>query len=371
MRSTQDVTYRVQQTDSIFDPGNSTLADVAGLQQRSRRLVVVDRNVDRLLGRAIRGYFTAWGHDHATFLVLEPNEAAKSSDALLSIAQAADRAGIKRRSEPIVAIGGGVVTDLAGLAASLYRRGTPFVRIPTTLIGLVDAAVGAKTAINFNGHKNRLGTYFPATHTLLDHSLLRTLPERHIRNGLAEIIKMAVMKDSTLFSLVEQDADQLVDRRFDTPLAQQVIERSVSGMLEELEPNLWEHDLKRLVDFGHTFSPVIEMRAEPQLLHGEAVSIDMALSCAIAHDRGILGREATMRVIGLLHRVGLPTWHPVCDLSQLCSGLEDSVRHRDGHQHLPVPTGIGRARFLEDVTPEDLGRATTLLADLALESAGR
>ncbi|KOG91674.1 sedoheptulose 7-phosphate cyclase [Streptomyces varsoviensis] len=371
VRSTQDVTYRVQQSESVFDPANDALASVAGLGRGSRRLVIVDRNVDRLYGEAIRAYFAAWTDTRPTFLVLEPDEAAKTSDALLLITRAAVRAGINRRSDPIVAIGGGVVTDLAGLAASLYRRGTPFVRIPTTLIGLVDASVGAKTAINFDGHKNRLGTYFPAAHTLLDRTLLTTLPARHIRNGLAEIIKMAVMKDAALFSLVEDEADALVTRRFDTPHAPEIIERSVTGMLEELEPNLWEHELKRLVDFGHTFSPVIEMHAAPELLHGEAVSIDMAFSCALAHENGLLGHEETLRVLRLLHRTGLPIRHAVCDLDLLRRGLDDATGHRDGHQHVPLPTGIGEATFVEDITTEDLKRAMAFLDAYAPATGGR
>ncbi|AEV87135.1 3-dehydroquinate synthase [Actinoplanes sp. SE50] len=257
------------------------------------------------------------------------------------------------------------MTDTVGLAASLYRRGTPYVRIPTTLVGMIDAAIGAKTGINVGEHKNRLGTYYPATNTLVDPQFLRTLPARHVRNGMAEIIKMAIVKEPVLFKLLESDPEGLIAAQLVSDDGQEIMNRAITSMLEELEPNLWENELRRLVDFGHTFSPRLEMCAKPPLLHGEAVAIDMALCCALAYGRGLISATDVKRILNLLHRYSLPITHPTCDVDLLQEGLEESTRHRNGNQYCPLPVGIGAAEFVEGVTNAELARAGELLAMFA------
>ncbi|MEU2778152.1 2-epi-5-epi-valiolone synthase, partial [Streptomyces sp. NPDC007162] len=147
-------------------------------------------------------------------------------------------------------------------------------------------------------------------------------------------------------------------------IATEVMRLAIDGMLEELEPNLWEHDLQRLVDFGHSFSPAVEMEALPELLHGEAVCIDMALSSVLAHRRGLLDETELHRVLGVMADLGLPTWHPVCTTELIARGLDDTVRHRDGKQLLPLPDGIGHVRFVNDVTRDELDTAVDALRDI-------
>lgn len=260
--------------------------------------------------------------------------------------------------------------DIVGLAASLYRRSTPYVRVPTTLIGLVDAGVGAKTGVNHSAHKNRLGTYFPARDTLLDRGFLKTVDTRHIVNGLAEILKIALIKDRALFELLERHGTTLITERLQgrTPesnrAATQVIERAITGMLEELEMNLWEHKLERVVDYGHTFSPTVEMLALPELLHGEAVNIDMALTTLISVQRGMITPEERDRIFALMRKLELPVYHRTCEPSVLVDALADTVRHRDGLQRLPLAIGIGSACFVNDVTPEEMTAAATTLREM-------
>jgi 3-dehydroquinate synthase len=280
-------------------------------------------------------------------------------DSVFRVAEQLDRFGLTRRAEPVVAVGGGVLTDIVGLACSLYRRSTPFVRVPTTLIGLVDAGVGAKTGVNFGPHKNRLGTYHPAVETLLDPSFLATLDQRHLSNGLAEILKVALIKDRDLFDLLDRHGPGLVANRFQQPgIAGPVLSRAVHGMLQELQPNLWEHELSRSMDYGHSFSPTLEMRALPELLHGEAVSVDMALTTVVARRRGLLDAAECGRVLGLMRRLGLPIWHRLMEPELLHDALADTVRHRDGRQRLPLPVGIGAGCFVDDLTTEELTRAS-------------
>jgi 3-dehydroquinate synthase len=236
--------------------------------------------------------------------------------------------------------------------------------VPTTLIGLVDAGVGAKTGVNFGGHKNRLGSYEPPVAALLDRAFLSTVDGRHIRNGLAEILKIALIKDAALFDLLEQYGAELVTERLqgETPqteaAARGVLRAAVQGMLEELQPNLWEHSLERLVDYGHTFSPTIEMRALPALLHGEAVNVDMALTTVISWHRGLVSEQDRDRILDVMRALRLPTWHPECAPEVLHHALVETTRHRDGQQRLPLPAGIGAATFVNDVTLDELVQAS-------------
>ncbi|WP_369382205.1 sedoheptulose 7-phosphate cyclase [Streptomyces sp. cg36] len=355
------VRYEVGFTPDVLDPANPALAG-AGVPDDGpappRRLLVVETTVDGLYGDRLRAYGAARGLDFEIH-VLTAHEQLKTMDAVFSVAEAMDRFGIARRSEPVVALGGGVLMDVVGLACSLYRRSTPYVRVPTTLIGLVDAGVGAKTGVNFGPHKNRLGTYHPAAQTLLDPRFLATLGPRHLRNGMAEILKIALIKDRELFALLEKEGGRLVDRRFQGGrglglLVQEVLGRAVHGMLEELHANLWESELERVVDYGHSFSPTLEMRALPELLHGEAVCLDMALTTVIAERRGLVLPVERRRILDVMRGLALPLWHRLCEPGVLGEALADTVRHRDGSQRLPLPFGIGDAVFVDDVTPDEL-----------------
>jgi 3-dehydroquinate synthase len=359
--------------DGVFDLDNRALLEAGSTQVKSnpRRLVVIDAAVDRLYGVQLRRYLTHHGVKHH-ILSLPISETEKTMESVFTVVKDIDEFGISRRHEPIIAIGGGVLMDIVGLAASLYRRSTPYVRVPTTLIGLVDAGVGAKTGVNHCSSKNRLGTYFPAKETLLDRGFLKTLDTRHIVNGLAEILKIALIKDRTLFELLEQHAPTLIEERLQGETeeseraATQVIERAITGMLEELELNLWEHKLERVVDYGHSFSPTVEMLALPELLHGEAVNIDMALSTLLSVQRGLISIEERDRIFTLMRKLELPVYHRVCGPTALVNALSDTIRHRDGLQRMPLAIGIGSACFVNDLQPSELLSAIVTLRELDL-----
>lgn len=368
--------YHVISSDHLFSQDNLTLltgCPDAPLRAGERRLVVIDKNVDALFGAQIREFFAFHGVE-ITVLSLRADEAVKHWDAVSQVVDAMNDFGIDRRREPVLAVGGGVLTDIVGFAASIYRRGTPYIRIPTTLIGLVDAGVGVKTGVNYASGKNRLGTYAPATATFLDRSFLRSLDLRHISNGLAEILKMALIRSQELFTLLETHGSAVRADRFQgttgdlANAADRIIAESIHLMLEELQPNLWESSLERCVDYGHTFSPTIEMHALPELLHGEAVVIDMALTTALATLRGDVSEEQADRVFSVIQALGLPLWNDALDDTSLLEhALRDTVRHRDGLQRLPLPLGIGRHCFVNDVAPSELRKAAWLLRSCAQE----
>lgn len=362
----KQVRYHVVEASGLFEPDSTLLlsgcAD-APLRPGDRRLVVIDSTVDELHGERITRYFDHHGIT-VTLLPLRADESVKRWDLVTDVVDAMNDFGIDRRREPVIAIGGGVLLDVVGLAASLYRRGTPYIRIPTTLVGLVDAGVGVKTGVNYGQGKNRLGTYAPAVATFVDRSFLSTLDARHLANGLAEILKMALIKSAELFGLLEDFGPLLIEDRFQgsTPAletaARRIVSEAIHLMLEELQPNLWEQCLERCVDYGHTFSPTIEMEALPELLHGEAVTVDMALTTVLGRMRGDVTEHQAQRVLALMDRLRLPLWTDVLARPGILDGaLADTVRHRDGQQRLPLPVGIGHHRFVNDVTPEELNAA--------------
>ncbi len=362
--------YDVMLVDDVLDPANPVLSDVSATAYpaTTRRFVAVDANVDRHHGERLRTYLDHHGIASDP-LVLPVSEARKTMETVGLVADAIGAYGIDRH-QPIIAVGGGVLLDVVGLAASLYRRGTPYLRVPTTLIALVDAGIGAKTGVNHGGQKNLFGAYHPPVATLLDRRLLATLDRRHLANGLAEILKIALVRDRELFELIAAHGSDLVAERFQrggssvVDRAVEVLDRAVDGMLGELRDNLWEHRLERLVDFGHSISPVLEMKALPGLLHGEAVAIDMALSTVVAARRGLLEPVDRDRVLEVLRGVGLPLTHELLCPAVLREGLATTTRHRGGRLRLPLPTGIGSARFFDDVGEGELAVAAKELGEL-------
>merc|ERR1711904_575800 len=161
------------------------------------------------MGDRLKTYFETRGAAYE-ILVLDMVEEEKSMDMVLEVAKAMKQFNIDRRSEPVIAIGGGVALDIVGLAASLFRRRTPYIRVPTTALSYVDASVGAKNGVNFAGSKNRLGTYVPPCAALLDASFFKTQERKEVANGVGEMCKMAIMKSPELYALLEKNGPRLV-----------------------------------------------------------------------------------------------------------------------------------------------------------------
>ncbi|MGV9266041.1 sedoheptulose 7-phosphate cyclase [Kitasatospora sp. NPDC003701] len=350
--------HPVRLEPGVLDPANPALALAGG--PPGHRLVVVEARVHELYGPRLRHYLAARGVGHET-LVLPAREQVKTMDAVFRVADRMEASGIPRQGGPVIAIGGGVLTDVVGLACSLYRRSTPFVRVPTTLIGMVGAGVGDCAGIAHGRHRTQLGGYHPAVDTLLDPAFLATLDRRHLGNGLAEVLKVALVEDARLFELLERHGRDLLDERFQSRVTgAAVLGRAVRGIHREPPPDLRDGP-ERPADFGHSFSPIVERRALPELLHGEAVCVDMALSTVVARRRELLGPRSCERVLRLLRRLELPLWHPLVEPFTLGEALADSARRRDGRPRLPLPAGIGAAVFVDDLTVRELADAAAWL----------
>lgn len=355
------IEYELVNSPKIFDSQNDSLLSV-GKRDHTRRFVIVDSNVEKHYSAEIRDYFRHHKVE-ARIMAVPAGEDNKSLDTYTAILHELDRFPINRRDEPIIAIGGGVLTDVGGFVASSYRRGVPHIKVPTTLMGYIDASVGIKTGINFNNHKNRLGSFEPPKKVLLDRAFLKTLPKRHILNGVCEIIKLAIIKDAALFEMLEAHGAECVEAKFQDEIGASILDQAVGGMIEELEPNLFEDDLARKVDFGHTFSYGLETHHDAHLLHGEAVLIDIVISLFLANARNLLPENELNRALSLISRLGIVINSDIIEASLLWETLEERTYHRNGLQRVPLPNGIGSCIFVNDIKFEEIQSACTILKD--------
>jgi 3-dehydroquinate synthetase len=351
--------YDIVSTVDLFSPQNKALLSV-GRVEDSRRFIVVDSNVNRYYSSQLVDYF-AQNKVEAKIVSFSSGEENKSVESYIAILEELDSFPIRRRDEPIIAIGGGVLTDTVGFVASSYRRGVPHINVPTTLMGYVDASVGIKTGINFNGCKNRLGSFYPPIKVLLDKSFLKTLSKRHLLNGVGEIIKLGIIKDLGLFELLELHGAETIAAHFQDDVGGLILDRAITGMVNELQLNLYEDDLARKMDFGHTFSYGFETCKESHLLHGEAVLLDIAISVLIARGRDFLSAVDSNRIFRLFDHLGIKLCIDVLDSQLVWQILEERIRHRNGRQRIPLPYGIGNCEFINNVRLDEIQSAVLIL----------
>ena len=272
------------------------------------------------------------------------------------------------RKEPVLVVGGGLTTDVAGFACSSYRRSTPYIRNPTTLIGLIDASVSIKVAVNHGRHKNRLGAYHASDKVILDFGFLATLPTDQVRNGMAEMVKIAVVGNASIFDILEKYGEDLLDTHFGhvdvqtdagvelRELAHRATYDAIDTMLDLEVPNLHELDLDRVIAYGHTWSPTLELSVDPHLFHGHAISVDMAFSATVAQRRGLITTGDRDRILGLMSRIGLTLDSPHLTPQLVRSATESILQTRDGLLRAALPHPIGTCVFVSDLHPDELDR---------------
>jgi 3-dehydroquinate synthetase/predicted NBD/HSP70 family sugar kinase len=335
--------YDVRFLDGFLDASEELLATLLGSR---RALLVTTPTVAKLYRPRLDRQLKLL---NIPVLILACNERHKTLDQVKRVIQEAYGQCLDRRGV-LISLGGGVCSDIVTVAASLIRRGVQHIRIPTTLVGQIDAGIGIKGAVNFLGKKNYLGSFYPPAAVLINPAFLETLPARHLSFGLAEIIKLALVRDPDLFQLVQQWGSSLINSGFAEPRweSRKILSRSVLGMLEELETNIYEDQTyQRLVDFGHTFSPLLEAVSGFHMSHSEAVSVDIAFSCAVSCELGLLQQESRDRILSTLVAARLPVYSSLMT-EQLCAtAIEEAMRHRGGAINLVLLTGIGRPTFLE------------------------
>jgi demethyl-4-deoxygadusol synthase len=354
----EKIDFSLLYVNGAFRIENSEIAD--SYSQFGRCLMIVDKTIYGLYGDLIQAYFEHYQIDLTVFQI-RIEETDKNLQTFEQIVDAFADFGLVRK-EPVLVVGGGLTTDVAGFACSTYRRRTNYIRVPTTLIGLIDASVAIKVAVNHGKLKNRLGAYHASQKVILDFSFLKTLPEDQVRNGMAELIKIAVVANSSIFELLEKYGEDLLHTRFGhlngTPelraIGHKLTYDAINTMLELEVPNLHELDLDRVIAYGHTWSPTLELTPEIPMFHGHGVNIDMAFSATIAEQRGHISVTDRDRILSLMSRIGLAIDSPYLTPELLWKATESITRTRDGLVRAAVPSPIGSCIFLNDLTETDL-----------------
>merc|ERR1719192_1114439 len=266
------------------------------------------------------------------------------------------------RNEPVLIVGGGVIADLGGFATALYHRNTPYVMLCTSIVSGIDAGPSPRTCCDGDGYKNLFGAYHPPVLTLTDRTLFSTLREGWLRHGVAEIIKMAVVKDFSLFELLEDVGPRLVSSKFGTECPEDeefcrkcdlIVGKAMHSYVQSESGNLWETHQCRPHAYGHTWSPGYELPAG--MLHGHAVATCMGYGAYLAKLEGFITESELMRILKLISDMELSLWHDIMDNHDLVVAANKKViEKRGGNLCAPVPKQIGKCGYINDLSTQKL-----------------
>jgi 3-dehydroquinate synthase len=310
------------------------------LARAHRYALVTDWNIEPLYAGTVKGQFDQGAID---VLTIRAGESNKTRDMWSHLTDQMLAKGYGRDST-VVALGGGVVGDLAGFVAATFMRGIPVVQVPTTLVAMVDAAIGGKTAVDTFAGKNLVGAFHSPAAVLVDPHLLATLPLRELRAGFAEVVKYGVIADETYLREVAGSAPKLLsaagDLRGDSMLS--LIVRSVEIKASIVSRDQREEGLRKILNFGHTIGHAVELVSGFSLLHGEAVAIGMALESRLAEHIGLAQPGTAGTVTATLQAAGLPTaLPPGFDRDEVIEAMRSDKKGRLGKTRFALPLRIG------------------------------
>jgi 3-dehydroquinate synthase len=326
--------------------------EVARLGKFPRIHLVSSPKVWRAVGKSVLKLLDLKS-DHATHL-MDDAESAKNLQTVEKLSRSMIRAGIDRRSL-IIAVGGGVVGDVAGFVASTCLRGVALVQVPTTLIAQVDSAVGGKTGVNLPEGKNLVGTFYPARLVLVDSALLKSLPERQYRGGLAEVIKYGIIADAKLFAWLEKNFDAVLRR--DPAALSYIIPRCLEIKAHVVSRDERESGLREILNFGHTFGHALETITNYRTYqHGEAVAWGMMAAALLGHELSLTRADEVSRIVSLVRRLSpLPPW-PNVQPKKLIALMHTDKKARAGKLRFVLAPRIGKAQSHDDVPVDILER---------------
>jgi 3-dehydroquinate synthase len=312
---------------------------------------------------AVRDVLTA-GYD-VLDLALPPGEQAKTAEVAAGCWEALGAAGFTR-SDTVVAVGGGAATDLGGFVAATWLRGVRVVHVPTTLLGMVDAAVGGKTGINTSAGKNLVGSFHEPAGVLCDLDLLATLPQAELRSGLGEVVKCGFIADPEILTLVERAAP--ADLVAGSPLVRELVERAVQVKADVVAGDLRERGAdpdqpgREVLNYGHTMGHAVELASGYRLRHGEAVAIGCVYVAELARAVGILADDIAERHHTVFGRVGLPTGWSGASYDDLRARMAVDKKARGSSLRFVVLDDLARPRILSDPSETHLRAAYDVMA---------
>jgi 3-dehydroquinate synthase len=251
------------------------------------------------------------------------------------------------RTTPILALGGGVIGDLAGFVAATYMRGMPLVHIPTTFLAQVDSSIGGKVAINHGKLKNEIGAFYQPRLVISDTGTLKTLPTKELANGMAEVIKSAVIKNSEFFAFIENNLDKI--NMLDDTTLEEVVFRPASIKAKVVTEDELDTGLRNILNFGHTTGHAIETVSDFGVDHGHAVAIGMMVAAKIAEKLGFFDNTGLVRLKRILEAADLPTQMPRLDSSKIIQAMKHDKKIAAGKVRFVLPKAIGEVFISDEV----------------------
>merc|ERR1711937_717842 len=344
---------------SVLSPSNLELRNI--YKPLGRAVAIVDKTVDDIYSGKLEDYFKAHGIGLHK-LVYRGHEVDKDISSVEEMLLDLKKAGVSR-NEPVLIVGGGVLADIAGFASALYHRNTPYVMLCTSIVSGIDAGPSPRTCCDGYGYKNLYGAYHPPVLTLTDRSFFGSLHEGWLRHGIAEIVKMACVKDLSLFELLERAGPRLVttkfgnecpeDREF-SDLCDAIIGKAMEGYVKSEYGNLWETHQCRPHAFGHTWSPGYEIAAG--MLHGHAVATCMGYGAYLSFLEGWISEGEMQRIHKLISDLELSLYHPILEnYDVVWESQVKMTQKRGGNLCAPIPKGaIGNCGYLNNHSRERL-----------------
>ncbi len=311
-----------------------------------RCLLVTNPHLEARYGEVARASLAAAGWD-PHMAVIPAGERFKRMQSAMQLYDRAIDVRLERQN-PVVALGGGVIGDLAGFVAATFNRGVPFVQVPTSLLAQIDSSVGGKVAVNHPRGKNLIGAFHQPKLVIADPLMLHTLPRRELVAGLAEMIKYGIILDAPFFERLEDELPGLLERRLDAliPAIARCCELKAQVVLEDER----ESGLRAILNFGHTLGHAVEAETKYQsYLHGEAVALGMVAAGAIARELGFFSDIEQTRLTSLLHRAGLPTTLGALSAERLVAAMGHDKKVQSGRLRWVLPGALGQARLHSDV----------------------
>ena len=319
-----------------------------GVENNRKILVISNKEISDLYSEEFLKNLKDNNYQAQIFLI-KAGESHKNLETLSEIYNFAFEFGLDRNSL-IIALGGGIVGDITGLAAATWLRGIEYIQIPTTLLSMVDSSVGGKTAVNHPKGKNLIGAFHQPKAVFIDPETLKTLPKREFNAGMAEVIKYGVIKDKELFEFLENEKNKNKLINLENEYLIKIINSSIKTKSYIVSEDEKEHGIRAILNYGHSFGHVIEnLCGYGEFLHGEAISIGMRIAGDIALEKGLWSKEEFIRQNNLLKSYSLPTKIPKINKNEVIRILMGDKKVRDGKMRFILPKGIGEVDIYDDI----------------------
>ncbi len=328
-------------------------ASIKTVSKTQKLLVVTDSNVAKLYADEVVEKLKAGGFD-TSLHIFEAGEENKNMDAILGICKACIDNGLDRKSM-IVALGGGVVGDMAGFAAAIYMRGIDFVQIPTTLLSQSDSSVGGKTGVDFAQSKNIIGAFHQPKLVYMNVNTLRTLPEREFISGMGEVIKHGIIRNSSFFEYIEKNADSI--KKLENEVLLGMAKENCAVKADVVSNDEKENGLRAILNFGHTIGHAVESSFDFQLTHGACVGLGMCAASYISVKRGLISADKLERIEKVLTAYGFDIKADIKSNDVVYEYMQHDKKKSAGRLKFILPTGIGTVISVTDVTEDEIYQA--------------